>query len=149
MRKLGGTKKRKKKTHTHTRSEVLMRMRTQTHTHKKKGGRYGGVGGRTSALGLSERGIPKSALDFVTSPRMQNTIKKSKRRKEKRKKMGRVLRRRGAKTTRCSCCSLGKMDTISLYSHSADCLVYSLLLLLPLLLSVHAWRSAVTAQPHL
>lgn len=76
-------KERRRHTHTHTRSEVLMRMRTQTHTHKKKGGRYGGVGGRTSALGLSERGIPKSALDFVTSPRIQNTIKKSKRRKEK------------------------------------------------------------------
>lgn len=148
MRKLGGTKKRKKKTHTHTRSEVLMRMRTQTHTHTKKGGEIRRGGWKDVRPRTFRARDSKERPRFRHKPTDAKHNKKNQR-EEKRKKMGRVLRRRGAKTTRCSCCSLGKMDTISLYSHSVDCLVYSLLLLLPLLLSVHAWRSAVTAQPHL
>ena len=105
-----------------------MRMRAQTPKKKRMGGGggYGGVGGRTSALGLQSEGIQRAPSVSSQAHEYKNTIKKTKKnQREEKREWDERCEDVATKTARCSCCSLGKMDTISLYSHSADCLVHS------------------------
>ena len=103
-----------------------MRMRAQTPKKKRMGGGYGGVGGRTSALGLQSEGIQRAPSVSSQAHEYKNTIKKPKKnQREEKREWDERCEDVATKTARCSCCSLGKMDTISLYSHSADCLVHS------------------------